>query len=137
MRPSEPCEQRYLLTVAYQAGRDERIAKGQDGHRDYFTAAELEKAAWSFLGDGGRQVGLFHMDGTEGRAQVVESYIYRGDPWAITAADGSEVVVKAGDWLVGLVCDEVAWSLFKSGHVAGVSPQGSAKRRRPQTGASA
>jgi hypothetical protein len=130
-------EQRYLLTVAYQAGPDERIAKGQDGHRDFFTPEELEKAAWSFLQDGGAQVGLFHMDGTEGAARVVESYIWRGDPWTLTAVDGTEVVVKAGDWLLGMVCDETAWWLYKSGKVAGVSPQGQAKRRRPQAGATA
>lgn len=131
MRPPEPAEQRYLLTVAYQAGMDEAIAKGQDGHRDFFTPLELEKAAWSFLGDGGRQVGLFHLDGTEGAAQVVESYIYRGPDWELTAVDGSTQVVKSGDWLLGLVCDEKAWRLVKADLVAGVSPQGAAKRRRP------
>jgi putative serine protease XkdF len=125
-------EQRYLLTIAYQAGRDERISKGADGARDFFTPAELEKAAWSFLQDGGGQVGLFHANGTEGAARVVESYIWRGAPWTVTANDGTEVVVKSGDWLVGMICDPVAWNLVKAGHVAGVSPQGAAKRRRSQ-----
>lgn len=120
-------EQRYVLGVAYQAGPDPRIAVGADGHRDYFTAEELEKAAWSFLKEGGMQHGLLHFDGTEGAARTVESYIYRGPDWDI----GNDVVVKAGDWLIGAICDERAWQLVKSGKVTGFSPQGVAKRRAP------
>jgi hypothetical protein len=118
-------EQRYILGLAYQAGKDARIAKGADGARDYFTAAELEKAAWSFLKAGGAQVGLFHADNTEGAMQVTESYIYRGPTWD----QGNGVVIKAGDWLIGGICNEAAWSLVKSGHVTGFSPQGVARRR--------
>jgi hypothetical protein len=118
-------EQRFVLGLAYQAGRDPAIARGADGARDYFTADELEKAAWTFL-DGGAQVGLFHADGTEGAAKVVESYIYRGAPWQV-----GDTVVKAGDWLIGAICDETAWQLVKSGRVTGFSPQGTARRRKP------
>lgn len=124
-------EQRYLLAVAYQAGRDDRIVKGADGARDFFTETELEKAAWSLLNrDTTPQVGLYHVDGTVGHAQIVESYIYRGADWTLSAVDGTEQVVKAGDWLVGLLCDDVAWDLYKTRRVAGVSVQGTAKRRR-------
>lgn len=123
--PAQP--QRYLLALAYQAGPDTRITKGQDGARDYFSAAELEKAAWSFLQEGGRQVGLFHgPDQTMGHFDVTESYIYRGPDWDL----GEDVVVKAGDWLIGGVCDQVAWDLYTQGHITGMSPQGSATRRR-------
>jgi hypothetical protein len=115
-------EQRYVLGVAYQAGPDPRIEKGMDGGRDFFTAAELEKAAWGFLQE--RQVGLFHVDGTEGAATVVESYIYRGPDWNL----GDDIVVKSGDWLVGAVLDETAWDLYKSGRITGWSPQGQARR---------
>lgn len=114
--------QRYVLGVAYQAGPDPRIKRGADGGRDYFTEAELEKAAWSFLRNG-PQVGLFHADGTEGAAEIVESYVYRGPDW-----DFGDVVVKSGDWLVGAILDETAWRLYKSGRVTGWSPQGSARR---------
>jgi hypothetical protein len=124
-------EQQYLLAVAYQAGRDDRIAKGLDGGRDYFTEAELEKAAWSLLNrDAAPEVGLYHADGTVGHARVVESYIYRGAPWTLTAVDGTEQVIKAGDWLIGLQCDDYAWQLYKTGLVQGVSLQGRARRRR-------
>ena len=119
-------EQRYVLGIAYQAGVDERIAKGLDGARDYFTPAELEKAAWSYLGEGGRQIGLQHMDGTLGQGRVVESYVYRGPDWPI----GDDVVVKSGDWLVGAILDESAWQLYKAGKITGFSPQGVAKRRK-------
>jgi hypothetical protein len=117
-------EQRYVLGLAYQAGKDPKIAKGLDGERDYFTPAELEKAAWSYLANG-PVVGLFHAEGTEGHATVVESYCYRGPDW-----DMGDVVVKSGDWLVGAVLDDVAWDLYKSGRITGWSPQGSATRRR-------
>lgn len=121
-------EQRYVLGIAYQAGPDPRIMKGADGGRDYFTEAELEKAAWSFLAEGGGQVGLFHADGTTGAARVVESYIWRGGDWDL----GDGVVVRKGDWLVGAILDEPAWQLYKSGRITGWSPQGSARRiRRP------
>ncbi len=123
-------EQRYLLGLAYQAGRDDRIKRGADGHRDYFTSAELEKAAWEFIKT--RQAGLFHVDGTEteGHFEVTESYIYRGPDW--TQPDGS--VIKAGDWLIGGICDDLAWGLVKTGRITGFSPQGAAKRRKPERG---
>jgi len=117
--------QRYVLGIAYQAGPDPRIAKGQDGGRDYFTEAELEKAAWRFL-QNGPQVGLFHLDGTEGAANVVESYIYRGPDWDL----GDGIVVRKGDWLMGAILDERAWHLYKTGKIDGWSPQGVARRRR-------
>lgn len=117
-------EQRYVLGLAYQAGRDDRIAKGLDNERDYFTAEELEKAAWSFL-PSGAEVGLFHADGTQGHATIVESYIWRGDPWQM-----GETTIRKGDWLIGALCDETAWNLVKSGKVTGFSPQGVAKRRK-------
>lgn len=128
-------EQRYLLAVAYQPGRDERIAKGVDGGRDFFTEAELEKACWSLLNrDEPPVVGMFHADGTVGHARVVESYIYRGPDWELAAVDGSVQVVKSGTWLVGLQCDQVAWEMHKAGQVGGVSLQGVAKRRRITNG---
>lgn len=116
--------QRYVLGVAYQAGPDPRIKRGADGGRDYFTAEELEKAAWSFLRNG-PSVGLFHgPESTVGHADVVESYVYRGPDWALD----ENVIVKNGDWLIGAILDDVAWDLYKSGRVTGWSPQGSARR---------
>jgi len=118
-------EARYVLGLAYQAGPDPRIARGLDGTRDFFSPEELERAAWSFLDEGGEQVGLFHVDGTTGAARVVESYIYRGPDWDINGT-----LIRAGDWLIGAICDERAWNLVKSGRVTGFSPQGSAQRRK-------
>ncbi|MFF1284297.1 XkdF-like putative serine protease domain-containing protein [Streptomyces sp. NPDC058299] len=121
-------EQRYVLGVAYQAGRDPRIKRGADGGRDFFSKEELEKAAWGFLPKGAT-VGLFHADATEGSATVVESYIYRGPDWDL----GNDVVVKSGDWLLGAILDERAWQLYKSGQITGWSPQGSARRITPRS----
>jgi hypothetical protein len=117
-------EQRYVLGLAYQAGRDPNIQRGADGARDYFTAEELEKACWSFL-PGGAEVGLFHADDTVGHFTVTESYIYRGPDWD----QGNGSVIRKGDWLIGGICDDVAWDLVKSGRVTGFSPQGRARRR--------
>ena len=126
-----PEEQRFILGLAYQAGIDKRIQKGQDGGRDFFTAEELEKACWSFL-PGGGQVGLYHMDdpGVMGHMTVTENYIYRGPDWAVTGMDGRQQVIKAGDWVLGGICDDLGWQLVKSGKVRGFSPQGVARRRR-------
>jgi hypothetical protein len=117
--------QRYVLGFGYQAGPDPRIAKGADGGRDYFTPEELEKAAWAFM-KSQRTVGINHEDGTEGAAEVTESYIWRGPDWDL----GDGVVVKSGDWLIGCILDEPSWELYKSGQITGFSPQGSAIRRR-------
>jgi hypothetical protein len=129
VRKAASAEQRYVLGIAYQAGPDPRIAKGVDGGRDYFTAEELEKAAWSLMRNGPRS-GLFHIDGTDadgGAAQIVESYIYRNDePWDL----GDGVVVRKGDWLVGAILTPRAWELHKAGKINGLSPQGVARRRR-------
>jgi hypothetical protein len=116
-------EKQFVLGLAYQAGRDPRISKGADGGRDFFTPDELEKACWSFL-PGGAQVGLFHAEGTLGHMQVTESYIYRGPDWD----QGNGVIIKSGDWLLGGICDDIAWNLVKSGKVTGFSPQGVARR---------
>lgn len=120
-------ERQYVLGLAYRAGRDPRIAKGMDGGRDFFTHEELEKACWSFL-QGGAQVGLFHADNTTGHMTVTESYIYRGPGWP----QENGTVIKAGDWLIGGICDDVAWALVKSGKVNGFSPQGVARRITPR-----
>ena len=118
---------RFIVALAYQAGRDEQISKGLDKHRDYFTADELEKAAHSFArnGMGG---GAFHIDGTDAEFEPTESWIHRGPDWTVTAPDGSVTVVKAGDWLVGGYLSPAAWNLYQRGHITGLSPQGTARR---------
>lgn len=123
--------QRYCLGIAYQAGPDPRIARGQDGGRDFLDAADLEKAAWEFIANGPR-VGLFHLDGTEtdpdgeATATVVESYIYRPEqPWDL----GNDLIVRKGDWLLGAVLSPRAWDMYQRGLITGWSPQGIARRR--------
>lgn len=116
-------DQRFTLSVAYFAGQRDEITKGADGFRDYFSADELERAAHAYLAKS-PEVGLFHLDGTEGHGEVVESYIYRGPDWQI-----GDVLVKSGDWLLGIVWDEPSWTLIKNGKARGMSPQGRARRR--------
>ena len=122
---SEP-EQKFLLGLAYQAGRQPEIRKGVDGGRDYFEPADLERASWSFMLNG-HQHGLFHLDGTEGVAKTVESGIYRNSiPWVA----GPDLIVRQGDWTVGVLADDKAWQAYKDGRVGGLSPQGTARRLR-------
>lgn len=123
--PANPPEARFVLGLAYQCGPDPRIQRGADGGRDYFTADELEKACWSF-GRGPREVGIQHIDGTQGAATVVENFIWRAGPTQF-----GDVIVKNGDWVVGAILDEPAWELYKAGKITGFSPQGAARRRQP------
>jgi hypothetical protein len=126
-------ESRYTLTVAYPADSPD-AAKARDGFQDFASAETVEKAAWSYMRNAianGGEIGAFHADGTEGDGILVESYVYRGPDWKVEAADGSSQVVKAGDWLVGVIWSEQAWADFKSGESKGVSMQGDAVRRTP------
>ena len=121
-------EQRYTLGVALAANRPDPT-RGLDGCRDAYLPAEVEKAAWSYMGT--RVQGLRHADGTTGHGEVVESYVYRGPDWEIAGPDGATAVVKAGDWLVGTVWDADTWTQIKGGLLGGLSVQGVAKRRLP------
>jgi hypothetical protein len=126
-------EQRYTLTVAYPANKPD-VAVAQDGYRDFASAAAVEKAAWSYLRKS-PNVGLWHQEGTSGSGEVCESYIYRGPDWTVSASDGSQQVIKSGDWLMGIIWSEDSWPLVKQGVIGGVSPQGRAKRRMPDAAA--
>lgn len=122
--PDEP--QRYVLAIAYKAGKSPLIKRGADGGRDYFEPPELERAAFSYLSKGNPQVGIGHIDGTVGAATVVESYIWRGPDWDL----GDGITVNKGDWLIGMILDPKSWELAQQGKLTGVSMQGTAKRRR-------
>jgi hypothetical protein len=113
-------EQRYTLAVAYPADK-------LDLHGEYMSARDLEQSAWDYVAKH-RSVGLWHAEGTEGHGTVVESYIYRGPDWTLTGADGSSVVVKAGDWMLGVQWDVPAWAEIKKGRIDGMSMQGRAIR---------
>lgn len=130
-------ERRYTLGVAYAANLPD-IGKAVDGFRDFMSPEALELAAWRFLAKGA-EVGILHKNGTEGHGVVVESYIYRGPDWEIETLDRRgrmvKAVVKAGDWLVGAIWDEMTWAAWKSGQLGSYSPQGRVKRRRPDEAA--
>lgn len=120
---------RFVLGVAYQAGPDPRIRRGADGSRDYFNARELELASRTFMRKNAQITGLMHVDGTEGHAEVVESYIYRNPaPWL---NDAGEIIAKQGDWMLGAIVDETTWDGIVKGEITGWSPQGTARRIRP------
>lgn len=121
-----PGSDHYALGLSYPADRN-------DGHHEFMKSQTVQKAAWDFLRTGS-QIGLHHLDGTVGHAQVVESYIYRGPDWVTTAADGTTQVIKAGDWMLGVQFDAATWPLVMSGQVNGWSIQGVGRRRKPGEG---
>ncbi|GMA49331.1 hypothetical protein GCM10025857_06880 [Alicyclobacillus contaminans] len=110
-------EQHYTLGVAYPADK-------VDAHGEFTTAEELERTAWHWMAQH-RRIGIQHQDGTEGHGIPVESYIYRGPDWKV-----GDQVVKAGDWLLGVVWDDAAWLLIKRGILTGYSIQGDAFRKK-------
>lgn len=120
---------RFTLGVAYAANKVD-VAKARDGHRDFADPAALEDCAWNYLRKGA-QIGLFHEEGTYGHADVVESYIYRGPDWEVTGVLGDTYVIKAGDWMLGAVWDDLGYEAVQKQLVNGWSPQGRAKRLQP------
>jgi Putative phage serine protease XkdF len=118
-------ERRYTLSVAYPADSPD-VGIARDGFRDFASPAAVEDAAWGYISKA-RAVGAYHENGTEGAGQTVESYIYRGPDWR----QESGQVVKAGDWLIGIVWDEPTWNAIKSQDITGTSVQGTATRRVP------
>lgn len=109
-------EQHYTLGVSYPANE-------VDAHGEYTTPEELEKTAWQYMASHGG-IGLQHQDGTLGHGKPVESYIYRGPDWPI-----GDQVIKAGDWMLGVVWDDAAWALIKAGLLTGYSIDGEAYRK--------
>jgi hypothetical protein len=125
---SKKYPQRYTLSVVYPANQ-------VDAHGDTMTQDELEKAAWRFMSKESvsRRVGLMHEDGTTGAGTVVESFIYRGDPWTVKDIGGTTQTVSPGDWLMGIVWDEDAFAAIESGELTGLSLQGFAARSEEKT----
>ena len=122
---------RYLLNVVYPAMQLEK-AGGRDGYRDFAGERAIEVAAWRFMMKGAK-LGMWHQDGHDHCADVVESYIYRNpDPWIIKDEYGDIVQeVCKGDWCMGTILQPQTWALYEAGAIGGVSPQGVAARRYP------
>ena len=120
-------EHRFVLAVAYSANR--LPARGADKRTDIASPEVLEKAAWKFAMNGFK-VGVNHRDGTEGAARVVENYVHRGRAVKFRSADGTVQKIRRGDWVVGMVLSPEAWDKFKRGELTGLSPQGTAGRKK-------
>lgn len=113
---------RFVLGVAYPAAK-------VDGHGEFMTADQIERTAWDYARNH-RRIGFFHADGTEGHADLVESYIYRGPDWVTSDIDGKEQVIKAGDWVMGAILDEPGFDLVRRRKADGWSVDGEARRRK-------
>lgn len=117
--PENP--QRFILGCAYPAD-------AVDGHNEFVSKAELEQIAWEFLRDH-RTIGFYHADNTLTHASVVESYCHRGAPWVTKALDGSEQVIREGDWMLGVLMDEIGFEQVVREAADGWSIQGALPRR--------
>ena len=122
-------KQRFTLGLAYPANRADR-AVAADGFRDFAPPQVLENAAWNYMRKSLR-VGLLHKRGTEGHGEVVESYIYRGPDWEVTTPSGEKAMIKAGDWLMGVIWDVPTFDAIERGKLTGLSPQAKVRRRKP------
>lgn len=118
-------ELRLTTGLAYPAFKAD-VARARDGFRDFASKDVLRKCAHNYLRHPG--VSLYHQDGTDGHAEVVESYVWPdGAPdWRV-----GEVVIKEGDWLVTCIWDEQTWPLVKAGKIRGWSPEGGCRRTVP------
>jgi hypothetical protein len=126
-------ERRYVLGLAYPAMRADK-AVASDGHRDFVSPEVLEATAWSWMNKS-REISLFHKAGTDGHAEVVESYIYHGPAWTtVSPVNKQEYTIEDGDWLLGVIFDEQTWPLVKAGQLNGWSPEGGARRTKASAG---
>lgn len=118
----------YVEGVAYPANR-------VDGHGEFMTAESVRKSMWAFMDHAaGQQIGLYHADGTVGHGMVRQCYQWPdGQPdRLVVAADGSEQVIKSGDWLLGVEFDAETWPRIMRGEVNGWSIQGMAARKQSE-----
>lgn len=123
-------ERRFTLGVAYPAWKAD-VGKAADGFRDFVSADVLERTAWDWLIKY-RDVNVFHQENTLGHFTPTESYIYRGPDWTVESpVDSKSYLVKAGDWMLGGVWDELGWAYVQAGLINGWSPEGGAKRSVP------
>jgi len=118
-------ERRYTLGVAYAANRAD-ASPGMDSYHDWCPADVLEKAAWEYMRSS-RNIGVNHQNGTDGRGEVVESYILRQD-LVTKASNGQPVTIPEGSWMLGVVWEPKTWSMIKAGELTGFSPQGTGDR---------
>ncbi len=125
---------RFVLMVAYQpaAPGAKLPLRGQDTFLDVADARTIEKACWRFM-ERGAKAGLFHAtdgknENKEPPMRVVENYCWRGDPWTMTAADGTQQTITRGTWLVGAILRPDIYEKVKKGEISGASIQGRVRR---------
>jgi len=84
-----------------------------------FTPDELASAVWRVAKE---RPFLVSTDG-EGYAQVVESYLWAGEPEVIDRVDGSQTVLQKGDWVVGLLLNDEALTRYEAGEIFGIAKE--------------
>lgn len=116
-------EHRTTLGIVYPVGRE-------DAHGDKMTSDEVRKAAWGWAKKGFSASGTQHLSGTGGAGVILESYLWpdSAPDWHVKRADGTEEVVKSGDWLAVVQWDTPTWADIRKGKYTGYSLQGMGKR---------
>jgi hypothetical protein len=119
-----------LLMVAYSCNKMPH--RGADGYRDIVSAETLQKACWRFM-ENGCPVNVGHQGGYAGATHIVENYTWPSPtPWVIKGANGSEQVVRQGDWLVAFKLDDADWEAYEKGLIGAASPEGDCRRIAPR-----
>jgi hypothetical protein len=119
-------EDHFALFVAYSPWSVP--LRGADKKIDAASPRTLERGCWRFMANGAKP-GIGHKPGGEDSSVVVENYIYRNPiPWVIKHPDGTEKVIRIGDWLIGFILDDETWADLKAGKYTGISMQGGAQR---------
>lgn len=114
---------RIVKGVVYAPPANRRDVDKQD---QWARASTIRKKAYGFL-TGDRIIGIGHLDGTEGKGEVVESYIHDGPPYTVDGPHGPETV-PTGAWVLAVrVDDDDTWARIEAGDLQGWSEQGSTK----------
>lgn len=99
----------------------------EKGWRLAWTDEGVSLEFWDPLAKGA--LGVQHLSWDDDHGEILESYIAPCD-MAISKADGTIEMVKAGSWLMGIVWSPENWAKVEKGEITGLSLGGSARRVR-------
>lgn len=113
-------EKRYTFSPLYAPGRD-------DSHGEYVTADDLQQGTWDYVRRGNFEVNWQHFPSVRaGECVEIVSWPYPVSAQMMGTNGVQKVDLPANTVFQGVVWDEWAWPLVKSGHITGLSLEGRA-----------
>jgi len=120
-------------------GKDERTVFGEvlipndedagldpDAQGEIYSEEDVQKAAYSWIRDGGGDVGLMHKKIISDQVSLLETYVAPVG-FTLTTSAGDERPIKKGTWLLKLfIEDDDLWDRVKAGEIQGFSIGGTA-----------